>query len=85
MLKYYYLKTLLQTPKLFVNEISQWLGLKNKFDINDYNKINKSPNYSNLILLKLLNKFWEYLKIPRGYSPFLSYKHENKINLEGVF
>ena len=71
----------LKTPKLFVNEISQWLGLKNKFDINDYNKINKSPNYSNLILLKLLNKFLGISKIPRGYSPLLSYKYENKIKL----
>ena len=71
----------LKTPKLFVNEISQWLGLKNKFDINDYKKINKSPNYSNLILLKLLNNFLGISKIPRGYRPFLSYKHENKIKL----
>ena len=71
----------LETPKLFVNEIIQWLELKNKFDINDYNKINKSPNYSNLILLKLLNKFLGISKIPRGYSPLLSYKYENKIKL----
>ncbi len=71
----------LKTPKLFVNEISQWLGLKNKFDINDYKKINKSPNYSNLILLKLLNNFLGISKIPRGYSSLLSYKHENKIKL----
>ena len=65
---------------MFVNEIIQWLELKNKFDINDYIKIIKSPNYSNLILLKLLNKFLGISKI-RGYSPLLSYKYENKIKL----
>ena len=42
-------------------------------------------NYSNLILLKLLNKFWEYLKYQEVTVLYYHINMKIKLNLEGVF
>ena len=59
---------LIKNKQIFINEISDWLGMKKLVNTHSDQAVNQTPQSADLINLRLLNKLIGFSKFSRGHG-----------------